>query len=191
MAPWRNFFISLAQGAGLSTPRHEMTPGYVNLDNEGRMFKSLHSTLQLEWFRKHLNFLPTHFLPCLARQAIIFIFNEIFWTCHCIALLSRSWEGDGQRYLPKGYCTRMNPIMLWPSDLSWHNGFCTRWPSHQVQWVTHYRLLWFTLFSLLDCTIHPGIGESTRLGQDMESICPGLSIQLLEKKSGGFVKLGL
>lgn len=107
------------------------TPGSANLEIQGRMLKSLHSTLQLGSFRKLINFLLTHFLPCLARQAIIFIFNEIFWTCHHIALSSRSSEGDAQRFLPKGDFTRMNPVMLWPSDLSWHNGFCTRQPSHQ------------------------------------------------------------
>lgn len=49
----------------------KQTPGSANLEIQGRMVKCLHLTLQLEWFRKLINFLPTHFLPCLARQAII------------------------------------------------------------------------------------------------------------------------
>jgi len=26
--------------------------------------------------------------------------------------------------------------------------------------MNHYRFVWFTLFSLLDCTMYPGMGES-------------------------------
>lgn len=46
------------------------------------------------------------------------------------------------------------------------------------------------LLSLSDCTIHPGMGESIWLGQDVEPIAPGLSIQLPQKKFSYFLKLG-
>lgn len=69
-------------------------PGSVNMEIQVRMLKLLHSTLQLESLIRLTNFLLTHFLPCLARQTIIFIFNEIFWTGHHIAVrwLGRRWS---------------------------------------------------------------------------------------------------
>lgn len=170
--PWRNFSRFLTQGGGLSRPRHEMSTWLCKSGDSRRDVEITTLALQLKSFRRLINFLPTHFLPCLARQAIILIFNEIFWTCHHIALSSRSWEGDDQRYLAKGDCTR---------DGSYHA--FTQWPlsitasapgdpamSVSLQICVIHTFLFIVLH-------HPSrMSESIWLGQDMEPISPDLSI---------------